>query len=191
MKNDIPTNYIPQIKTPLKSFNPPVLYDPLILTTLKTIRTDTPLTHDLSVLHTHATAFETGMLIMDNMETAGLPQGIVLSHCTVLPSLVSERTSYGSSDRSYGGGGGDRSYGGGGGGGGGSWSRGGGGRSWGDRSTGGDRAGDNPPTLTHTHTHSHMLIYPLIHPKTDLFICVLMHPLIHPLILPLLPFDLI
>ena len=102
---------------------------------------------------------------MDNMETAGLPQGIVLSHCTVLPSLVTERTSYGSGDRSYGGGGGDRSYGGGGGGGGGSWSRGGGdgrggssygggggggGRSWGDRSTGGDRAGDNPVTPSHT-----------------------------------------
>ena len=105
------------------------------------------------------------MLIMDNMETAGLPQGIVLSHCTVLPSLVSERTSYGSSDRSYGGGGG---------GGGGSWSRGGGegrgggsyggggggGRSWGDRSAGGDRAGDESFThlLTHLPTHPPLAI---------------------------------
>ena len=102
---------------------------------------------------------------MDNMETAGLPQGIVLSHCTVLPSLVSERTSYGSGDR-------DRSYGGGGGGG--SWSRGGGGegrggcsyggggggggRSWGDRSAGGDRSGKDELftySLLATHEHTH------------------------------------
>ena len=70
---------------------------------------------------------ETGMLILDSMETAGLPSGVSVAHCTVLPPLVSDRTerpaysdrgsNYRSGGSSYGGGGGS-SYGGRGGGGG-------------------------------------------------------------------------
>ena len=92
--------------------------------------------------------FETGMYLMDNVETAGLPQGVSIKHCSVLPPLVSERTS----DRSYGDrGGGDRGGGsysrgssGGGGGGGGagrSWGGGGGGRQ--SSSSGGGGGGGN------------------------------------------------
>lgn len=91
---------------------------------------------------------ETGMLILDSMETAGLPSGVSVAHCTVLPPLVSDRTERPAySDRgsnyrsggggSYGGGGGS-SYGGRGGGGrgGSSYSGGrGGGGSYGDRSS--------------------------------------------------------
>lgn len=101
---------------------------------------------------------ETGMLIMDSMEEAGLPSGVSITHCTVLPPLVSdrsERPAYsdrGSSYRSGGGssygGGGGSSYGGGGGRGGsygGGGGRGGGGSSYAGRgsgswSGGGDRS---------------------------------------------------
>ena len=80
----------------------------------------------------------TGMIIMDNLETAGLPQGVSLKHCTQLPQLVSERSdSYGGGGGGYGGRGGDRSVGGGGGGRGGYSDR--GRSSGGGRSYGGDR----------------------------------------------------
>lgn len=100
---------------------------------------------------------ETGMMILDSMETAGLPSGVSIEHCTVLPPLVSDRSerpaysdrgssyrsgggggsSYGGGGGSYGGRGGGSSYGGGGrGGGGGSSYSGRGSGSWGgDRSS--------------------------------------------------------
>lgn len=65
-------------------------------------------------------SFEVGMQIMDSMESAGLPSGVSITHCTVLPPLVSDRSerpaysdrgsSYrsGSSSGGYQGGGGGR-----------------------------------------------------------------------------------
>lgn len=70
---------------------------------------------------------ETGMMILESMESAGLPSGVSISHCTILPPLVSDRSerpaysdrgsNYRSGGSSYGGGGGGSSYGGRGGGG--------------------------------------------------------------------------
>ena len=95
---------------------------------------------------------ETGMMILDSMETAGLPSGVSIEHCTVLPPLVSdrsERPAYSDRGSSYRSGGGGSSYGGRGGGssyggrgGGGSYG-GGGGSSYSGRgsgSWGGDRS---------------------------------------------------
>jgi hypothetical protein len=93
---------------------------------------------------------EMGMLIMDSMETAGLPSGVSIQHCTVLPPLVSdrsERPAYSDRGSNYRSGGGGSSYGGGGGRGGSSYGggRGGGsssysGRGSGSWSGGGDRS---------------------------------------------------
>ena len=97
--------------------------------------------------------FETGMYLMDNAETAGLPQGVSVKHCSVLPPLVSERTS----DRSYGdrgggygdrGGGGGYGRGGGGGGGGRSWGGSGGGRQSSSSGGGGGNWGSRGATKT-------------------------------------------
>lgn len=84
-------------------------------------------------------SFEVGMQIMDSMESAGLPSGVSITHCTVLPPLVtdrSERPAYSDRGSNYrGGGGGSSSYGGGGRGGG-SSSYGGGGRGGGSSYSG-------------------------------------------------------